>query len=106
MRIETKFKIRDLLRREYDTPRRESITVLDVMEINSQTCYAGTQVFYTCRPILLNRIYKPDGWEVSHAIGNEDGSTGWVKYREDELLLCSKEVIDIVHSVIEKPTGE
>lgn len=104
MNIKTKFKVGDLAMGIFDKFREKQITLLRIMEIESQTCYAGTQVFYRCRPILLikeKQLFEDKGfvWLVGHGVGENDrGQVHWLKYREDELKPALKEMIDIVLS--------
>lgn len=103
MRIETKFDVNNFAVRKFDTNAKDVIQVLEVMEVISQTCYAGTQVFYLCKPVIAQKKYendwKKDGeftWVIGHGINKDDNSTGWKKYREDELIEAPKEHVDLI----------
>lgn len=102
MNIKTKFNIGDIVKSEYDRRTDERIAVLRVMEITAQRCYAATQIFYLCRPIVARKQVKGYAkpleyeWEVFHGIGEKDGELGWKKYREDELVLPDKETLEII----------
>lgn len=103
MKIETKFEINNLVKRKFDSDYENSRCCLEVMEIISQTCYAGTQVFYLCRSIILNKQfeheYKKEGafkWVILHNVSQEENNLGWRKYREDELIEAPNEIIDII----------
>lgn len=71
----------------------ERATFLHIMEIQTQTCYAGTQVFYLARHIIFRfepvsfspqRKYK---LSVYHSLNNDSQhAMGWHRYREDELM--------------------
>lgn len=102
MEIKTKFEINDLVKRKYDTSSAKQLCTFDVMEVITQTCYAETQIFYLCRPLLAQKEFKNRydengefSWVVSHGISKEDNQTGWRKYREDELIAVSEEVATI-----------
>lgn len=104
MNIETKFEVNNLLLHKFTNTKNANITALEVIFVNTETCSAGTQVFYMCRPILV--MTKKD-WEegkaifkkiVEHAVGQRDFEGCWHKYREDELIAAPQDVIDLVLS--------
>lgn len=91
MQVESKFEIGQLVAFKRDTLNGLDIQLQEIKEIQTQTCYAGTQVFYLSRTIFLKRSYKDPNdrakgyrWRFYHGIGQGDNSTGWHKYREDE----------------------
>ena len=93
MNIKTKFSVSDFAKRKYDQQLKDQFQILEVMQIHSETCYAGTQVFYLCRMLFAKKeksyVANPGEevqWAISHSIGKEEHSTGWLKYREDELV--------------------
>jgi len=104
MKLESKFDINNLVQHKFDNRDSDTITCLEIMEVRTETCYAGTQVFYHTRNIVAMKKYKHDYkkegefiWEIGHSIdkyGNKNIS--WEKYREDELIACSQENIDII----------
>ena len=103
MEIKTKFEITDLV--TLKTERRDSIRIhaMVIMEIVSQTCYVGTQLSYLCRIITGVKVHEisydknsPFEWVIGHAQGSNINDTGWKKYREDELIVVSKEVKSII----------
>ncbi len=103
MKIETKFDINNLVKRKFDSDYNHSKCCLEVMEVITQTCYAGTQVFYLCRSIILNKEfeheYKKDGnfkWVICHGVSQEENTLAWRKYREDELIEAPIGLIDII----------
>lgn len=103
MEIKTKFNVNDLLKRKYDVDPKNTVFALEVMSITSETCYAGTQVFYQCRTILAKKEfelkYQEKGeftWEIHHAIGSDGNTLGWQRYREDELVEALKETKNII----------
>lgn len=103
MEIKTKFNVNNLAKRKFDTDSKNYREALEVMEIISQTCYAGTQVFYLCKPIVckkeFNERWKEDGefkWVVGHGVSQTDDQTAWRKYREDELIEAPQELVDII----------
>lgn len=97
MEIKTKFNVHDLLVHKYDMDKINSVIALEVLQIKTESCYAGTQVFYDCRAIIANKSSKDDRWHIGHSvILSEDNKTGWKKYREDELLPASKETINLL----------
>lgn len=96
MKIETKFDVNNLVKRKFDKQLMgKKLFCLEVMEVISQTCYAGTQVFYLCRPVYAEN--NRNEWDVFHGVNaTSDNQTGWRKYREDELVQCSDEEIKII----------
>jgi hypothetical protein len=103
MKIETKFDVNNFVVRKFDTNEKDTFRVLEVMEVISQTCYAGTQVFYLCRAMVANKEYekqwKQEGeytWVIGHVLGKDENSTGWRKYREDELIEAKQEHVDLI----------
>lgn len=100
MKIETAFDIHNIVKRKFDTDGPDETCAFEVMEVISNSCYAGTQVFYLCRQLVAVRKYdikrNEDRWVNGHAINRQDdSSTGWLKYREDELIAAPQEVIDV-----------
>lgn len=110
MEIKAKFEINDLTKAKYDTAHKGQTILLEIMFINTETCSAGTQIFYTCRVIVIMKEFKhsysKEGaytWEVAHGINNkQDNATGYQKYREDELIPATSDLLDIVHGVVIK----
>jgi hypothetical protein len=101
MKTESKFNIGDLVSRRYDTITEDMKQVLEIMEISTLTCYAGTQIFYNCKQLSAikqegkynyEKKQTPFNWIIGHGIGKEDNSTGIRRYREDELVECSFEL--------------
>lgn len=99
MEIETKFNVNDLTQRKYD--RTSSvIAILEIMEIQSITCYSLTQIFYHCRVIMMKSVFKEVKgketvyeWIVERTI---DRDNNYPKFREDELIPCSDKYKKIV----------
>ena len=101
MEIKTKFEIEDLLSLKTDRRDKDRFHALIVMEITSETCYSGTQIFYVCRMISGEKIYSMTEsgvyeWAIGHIKGSDKHDTGWKRYREDELIKSSKEVVKII----------
>lgn len=101
MKLTTKFEVNDLIKHKYNTPGKDSVAILEVMEIITQTCYAGTQVFYLCRAIILTKEFtgfnKEDDrkWVVGHSISKDSNKISWERYREDELISINKDEEEI-----------
>jgi hypothetical protein len=75
MKIETKFKVNDLLKGKYDYQGEDVIMAMEVIEISTVTCCAGTQIFYTIRQIMAQKEFKKPYdksseyfWKIGHAI--------------------------------------
>lgn len=105
MEIKTQFDIHNLVQRKFDTGSKSVTTLLEVMDIKTETCIAGTQVFYATRPISIVKEYN-DKWNdekgfelrVMHGFTNEklNTLTNLPIYREDELITAKQEYIDII----------
>lgn len=105
MAIEPKYKIGDVLQRTLSRHTNWKLTALQVMEIITQTCYAGTQIFYLCRVIHIQLSKRHDfdadrqaEWIVGHGVSNSNGGWGVQKYREDELEAADKKVLEIINN--------
>jgi len=93
MEITTKFNVNDLVVRKWDTNiYDEAVQASEIMELSIQACYSTIQVFYFVKPICAQKktegygADKKSRWIIGHGIGKEDNSSGWKKYREDELI--------------------
>lgn len=108
MEIKTKFDVGAITERKYNSSN-EGYYALEVMEISSQTCYAGTQVFYHCRQLIITKTpnwrRKEDEtvkeWNIAHGVNKQHTSNtvAWEKYREDELIEASAKILEILQSV-------
>ena len=102
MTIETKFKINDLVQHKFqragttkgNSDLRNSMKFHEVLYIHTETCSAGTQVFYRCRPFfpMLESNYKEDSKinDIGFGMGPQtiDGTS---YFREDELKAMTTE---------------
>jgi hypothetical protein len=122
MEIKTAFGINDLVQFKYQrkpsSQKGITIPAYEVIEIQTVTCSAGTQNFYRCRPISVHyeTVWgEPTGEEgklpprtkilkdVGFArIGDHD----YVKFREDEIKPCPKEVADQIKEIQESESGQ
>lgn len=120
MEIKTKFDINNLVKHKFEMgidSGLKTIPVLEVMEVIAQKCYAGTQVFYLCKQIIVqknrsvydelnsvtqkilnkaNELESVDKYYIHPTFGNDVNDTGWKKYREDELVEAPQNEIDII----------
>ena len=102
MKIETKFNVNDLVLRKFDTKVDMTIPALEIMEVIIQICYAGAQIFYLCRAVVAKQEKEGYGkdatthWVVFHGVGKDDNTTGWRKYREDELVIADEETTNLI----------
>lgn len=103
MNIKTKFNVGDILKFKYDKNTPDVKYLLSVVDILTQTCIAGTQVFYYVRSIKLEFIthkYDKDfepRWVCHYDLGNNNKNL-YKKFREDEVIKASKEEIEILNS--------
>lgn len=102
MQINPKLKVGDIAQHVINAGSEERTPAMLVMEIQTQTCYAGTQIFYLCRSALIER--KVNKWakepkeeiEVHFMVPKDSQDTGWKRFREDELRIADQQVIDIL----------
>lgn len=98
MNIETKFNVGDIVKHKYES-NPERVMGFEVMEIKSNTCYAGTQNFYYCRALFADKVFKNRfdensefQWAVSYSVSNDPHMpTAWQQMREDELIFVTDE---------------
>jgi hypothetical protein len=112
--IETKYDVENLVQHKYQraTPNSSKVaSAYEIEEIITQTCYAGTQVFYDCRSLHL--VYETEFKEnarirkvvdCAHAINSESGRVATVRFREDELKDCPEDLINEIKNFL-KPTS-
>ncbi len=102
MNIETKFKINDLVQHKFAklatlkgmNDSKSAIKFYEVLYIHTETCSAGTQVFYRCRPYypIFENAYKADSEIIDIGYGmGENVNQGTSYFREDELKAMSIE---------------
>ncbi len=103
MKLISKFGIGDLVQRKYETENRDYFVVHEIMNVITDTCHVGTQVFYLCKALILKKLFEKEysktgdfTWAIHPHIGNDDNSTGMKKYREDELIHINKKYRDII----------
>lgn len=103
MEIKTKFEITDLVTLKTERRDNSRLHAMVIMEIVSQTCYSGTQLFYLCRVLTGEKVHEisydkksPFVWIIGHIQGSNVNDGGYKKYREDELIESSKEVKSII----------
>lgn len=105
MKIETKFNVNNLVVSKYQRnppqkSRNNLLCCFEVIDINTGTCMAGTQIFYVCRSIhgMTDTEYV-DGERVTtyrdFAVGSNSKGE-YMTFREDEIIEAPKEVIDLV----------
>jgi hypothetical protein len=97
MTIQPKFQINDLVQHKYQKSAVAQYNLLDkngakffeVLYIHTETCSAGTQVFYRLRPFFPvpdNAFKQEDSKIIDISFGmHHDTAHGTVYFREDEL---------------------
>ena len=108
MNTKTAFEINSIVRHKFGKEKTKfntrTITRYEVLYINTETCSAGTQIFYRCRPILIteSKDYE-DKTQVIHDVHvadvtpvNRAGGQGECLFREDELLPCDEAMLKII----------
>lgn len=108
MEITTKFNVNDLVQFKYNKRMNDGSGVLkdaivllfEVMDIQTQTCMAGTQVFYLCRGIHgITDSDFVDGKRVKKIVQFAIGSAKSSEYtsiREDELKPAEEELVALL----------
>ena len=98
MEIKTEYKVGDLIKHKYSSQTEKHKTALVVKEIMTQTCYAGTQVFYDCRLIMMEKEFEktfdPGGpfvWRIGFNTENKV-----TRLRADEVQDLDKETKGII----------
>jgi len=102
MTIEPKFKINDLVQHKYQKKSelnkldsaRSTMKFFEVIYIHTETCSAGTQIFYRLRPFfpIVESGYKEEPKIIDLGFGvGSNGTEGTSYFREDELKAMSTE---------------
>lgn len=106
MKTETKFNVNDIIQHKYDCGFEDGKKCMEVIEIVTQTCSAGTQIFYYVRHLMAVKRETGYGadkkiqWEIAHGTNKDQTDNGLKKYREDEVTECEKETYDIITGII------
>jgi len=104
MKNEPKHSVGDYLIMKLETSTDHPVlSILNVQEILTQTCIAGTQIFYDCRVLNISReidLYSETKdirsytYRVSHH--TKVSNQGHFRYREDEVVTITKEHKEII----------
>jgi len=107
MEIKTQFNVGDLTKHKYEVGTKERQAALLILEIVTQTCCAGTQNFYKCRPLMAQKSYpnkflnsEEFEWAIGYAVIDADSTNplGIKTFREDELVDLPEETRVIIKS--------
>lgn len=106
MEIKTNFKVNDLVLSKYqkqfdiNKPTNKFLICMEVMQITTNTCMAGTQIFYDCRTMhVITATSFVDGKMTEKVLDLSPGSLrdgDYTRFREDELKPVSQEVVDFI----------
>ena len=104
MNIKTKFNVSDFAQFKINKTTEDTINALQIMEIHTTTCYSETQIFYFATEVGLQKRfkhkYKEEGefeWLRGKRVDKlDDFKLGWIKVREDELIVPKKEIIKLL----------
>lgn len=111
MTIEPKFKINDLVTHKFRRPphgKKEVFSFYEVIEIQSVTCSAGTQIFYDCRGFYYlntdkwgtkDETSKLEIYDIGVSL-RDDKHLALFKFREDELVQLPKNEFDFVTGAV------
>ncbi len=109
MELKTKFDINDIVEAKHDAGSPERFVYMEVMEITTQTCYAGAQIFYKCRVAQAEKMeYREKSreagvpstfksiWVLGNLLSQQDGQMGWKTFREDEVFMLAPHKLKII----------
>ena len=111
MKIETKFKVNDLVLYKYQQSDLDKISdcttimaAFEVIDVNTVTCMAGTQVFYDVRGItaMVSKDFK-DRKSINCLVNysfNKANPSDYHRLREDELKVAQNKIKDIFSELI------
>ena len=107
MEIKTKYSIGNIITHKFGRGNRElgpsSMTMrYEVLFIDINTCSAGSQIFYTCRPIFIERLivgYGEEKREVISVFPVDGQDVSKCKFREDEVVDCDAESIALISAI-------
>lgn len=108
MTIEPKYNINDFLEVKIEAGSPSRFHFMEVMEVITQTCYGGTQIFYLCRSALAEKSMsrepakekgKPSNlkefWMVG-SVNRDQKDCGYKRYREDEVNILAPHKLKII----------
>jgi len=108
MNTKTAFDINSIVRHKFGGAKTrygsKIIVRYEVLYISTETCSAGTQIFYRCRPIQITEQenFKEPSVVIHDVISsdmipvNRAGGQGECFFREDELLPCDEAMLKII----------
>lgn len=119
MNIETKYEIGNIVVHKYHDDKsyakevfskQMTIIAYEVKDIDTNTCSAGTQVFYRLRPLhvtynVINEKDQPERREyksVELGFHKEGGVMGYTQFREDDLKFAPDDITKDVLSSLNK----
>lgn len=96
MNIEPKFKIGDLVRHKYSRSNQKNdlLIAMEVLFIHTETCSAGTQIFYQCR--MLFQILSSSFKEAAQLLDIAPSDKFEIKFREDEIVECPDDIKKLI----------
>jgi hypothetical protein len=97
MEIKTKFQVNDIVNHKFanlSNSFNDVIVVFEVLGVLTDTCSAGTQIFYICRPLLLMHkgVWNKDMSKKTYKFVNVEPKgkeSDKARFREDELVLVT-----------------
>lgn len=105
MNIKSKYNIGDIVKYQFEKCKDEenNHSCLCIEQVMTETCYAGTQVFYLARPVGLR--LEDNSYVIYHGT-SKNNQTGWTKYREDELVEVEQSISDMIQFGDSKNTNQ
>lgn len=97
MNITTVYNIGDLVQQKFQAYK--SHLYFEVIDTQTSTCTAGTQVFYVVRPLIGQRDFLKGERQITDFLPGGHDRQEYNKYREDELKPCSEWLLDIVDKI-------
>jgi hypothetical protein len=98
MTIEPKFKLNEIVLHKFmrGSTNEKQAFALEVLYIHTETCSAGTQIFYSCRMFFATREWSAKKEILD--IGFTTPEPTSCKLREDELKSAPQSLIDILNN--------
>lgn len=104
MEITTKYSIGDIINLKWNKTgdianRGKSTARYEVLFIDINTCSAGSQIFYMCRPIVITTKeigYVEEGKTVTTVLPSDTVDISKCRFREDEVIDCDPETLELL----------
>jgi hypothetical protein len=98
MTITPKYAVNQIVRHKFSKTHKndKGCIAMEVLYIHTETCSAGTQIFYNVRLFYTVTEGYGDKKLVTDIAYSTDEHARGLRFREDELIECPQEVIDVL----------